>query len=352
MKMNYRVKLQPSGHEFDVAHDEFLLDAGLEAGWNLPYSCRHGMCRSCRAKIISGTVDMADYLQDVLTPAMRAQNITLLCCASPCSDLVIEVPELSLTTQKPKVVPCRVNAIERVTSDIVVVTLRLPQNENMRFAPGQYISILLNGGIRRAYSIASAPRSEGLINLELHIRHTPGGLFTDYLFNEMKLRSLLKFEGPMGTFYLREDSTKPILLLATGTGFAPIKSMVEYIANRNIKRSITFYWGGRSLCDLYMLDVANKWMQELDNFKFIPVLSQPRPEDEWNGRTGYIQKAITEDISDLSKYQVYACGNPRMVDEAKIEFEKFGLLDSEFFADAFVTEADRVRTIKFSDEMN
>lgn len=341
--MNYHVKLQPSGHEFDVAQGEFLLNAGLAAGWNLPYSCRHGMCRSCRAKVVSGTVDMADYLQDVLTPAMRAQKMTLLCCASPCSDLVIEVPELSLATQKPKVVPCRVNHMDRVTPDIAVIKLRLPQNENMRFAPGQYISIMLDDGKRRAYSIATAPRSEGLIDLELHVRHTPGGLFTDYLFNTMKVRSVLKFEGPLGTFYLREDSDKPIVLLATGTGFAPIKSIVEYMALRSIRRPIALYWGGRSRRDLYMLDLVHEWTRQLPDFRFVPVLSKPDAEDEWQGRTGHIHQAVREDFPELSGHQVYASGNPKMVDSARACFTSLGLSESEFFADAFVTEADRNR---------
>jgi CDP-4-dehydro-6-deoxyglucose reductase len=340
--MSFRVSLQPSEHSFDASPDEYVLSAGLAAGWNLPYSCRVGMCRSCRAKLVSGEVELSDYLPHVLTPEMQSQNLVLLCRAKARSDLVVQVQELSLQAQKPKLVPCRVRRIKRVAPDIAVVNLRLPQNENMRFAAGQYVDVLLRGDKRRAYSIATAPRPEGVIDIDLHVRHTPGGLFTDQVFSAMKERDLLKFEAPLGTFYLREDSDKPVVFLASGTGFAPIKSIIEHMAARKIARRIALYWGGRSRADLYLLDLAESWARSIPDFRFVPVLSEPRPEDQWSGRSGLVHRAVMADLPDLSGYQVYASGNPPMVDAARADFAKINRLpESEFFADAFVTEAER-----------
>jgi CDP-4-dehydro-6-deoxyglucose reductase len=340
--MAYRVSLRPSGHSFESSSNEFVLSAGLAAGWNMPYSCRVGMCRSCRAKLVSGDVELADYLPHVLTPEMQAQNQVLLCRAKARSDLVIEVQELSLQAQKPKVVPCRVKRIERVAPDIAIVNLRLPQNENMRFAAGQYVDVLLPGNKRRAYSIATAPRAEGVIDLDLHVRHTPGGLFTDQVFTTLKERDLLKFEAPLGTFYLREDSDKPIVFLASGTGFAPIKSIIESMAARRIARPVALYWGGRSRCDLYLYDLADAWTRNIPGFRFVPVLSEPLAEDQWTGRTGLVHRAVMADLPDMTGRQVYASGNPLMVDAARADFSTgCGLPESEFFADAFITEAER-----------
>lgn len=341
-QMSYQVRLQPSGHSFDAAPDEPVLTAGLNAGWNLPYSCRVGMCRSCRAKLVSGEVALSDYLPHVLTPEMQKHNLILLCRAKACSDLVIEVQELSLQAQKPRIVPCRVKRIERTAPDIAQLHLRLPQNENMRYAAGQYVDILLGGGIRRAYSIATAPRPEGVIDVEIHIRHSPGGLFSEHVFSTLKEGDVLRFEGPLGTFYLRENSDKPVVFLASGTGFAPIKAIIEHMAARRIARPIMLYWGGRRRRDLYQLDLVEGWARDRLDFRVVPVLSEPQPEERWSGRTGLVHRAIIEDIPDLSGYQVYASGNPAMVDAARADLAEIcGLPENEFFADAFVTEAER-----------
>ncbi len=340
--MTHRVVLQPSGHAFDVADDQFVLSAGLEAGWNLPYSCRVGMCRSCRAKLVYGDVELTDYLPHVLTPEMQAQGFVLLCRAKARSDLVVEARELSLQAIKPKIVPCRVKRIERPARDIAIIDLRLPQNENMRFCAGQYVDVLLPGGERRAYSIATAPRTEGVIDLQIHVRHTPGGLFTDQVFSSLKERDLLKFEGPRGTFYLREETQKPIVLLASGTGLAPIKSIVEYIIARKIARPMALYWGCRTRADLYLNDLAQKWVQEVPGFRYVPVLSDAGGADAWSGRIGLVHQAAMNDLPDLSAYEVYASGNPAMVDAARADFTaKNSLPEDAFFADAFITEADR-----------
>jgi len=338
--MTHKVELRPSGHTFDVSENEYVLSAGLEAGWNMPYSCKVGMCRTCRAKLIEGEVELSNYLPHVLTPEMRAQNYVLLCRATAKTDLVVEVQELSLQAIKPKKVPCRVIKIERVTADIAILHLRLPQNDNMRFNAGQYVDVLLADGQRRSYSIASAPRTEGVIDLQLHVRHTIGGLFTDHVFSAMKERELLKFDGPLGTFYLRDESDKPIVMIASGTGLAPIKAMIECSVAREMTRPISFYWGCRTRDDLYMHDLAQSWARDVQGFVYVPVLSDETTG--WTGRTGFVHQAVLDDFADLSQYEVYACGNPNMVDAARESFTADRCLPAEsFFADAFLTEADR-----------
>lgn len=341
MDMTHKVELRPSGHTFEVSENEYVLTAGLEAGWNMPYSCKVGMCRTCRAKLIEGEVEFSNYLQHVLTPEMRAENYILLCRSTAKTDLVVEVHELSLQAIKPKKVPCRVLRIERVAPDIAILHLRLPQNDNMRFAAGQYVDVLLADGQRRSYSIASVPRTEGVIDIQVHVRHTVGGLFTDRVFSTMKERDLLKFEGPLGTFYLREESEKPIVMLASGTGLAPIKSMIEYSVARKMTRPISFYWGCRTRADLYMHDLAQSWARDIPGFKYVPVLSDETAG--WTGRTGLVHQAVLDDFADLSPYEVYACGNPKMVDAARDSFTADrGLPADRFFSDVFLTEADRV----------
>jgi CDP-4-dehydro-6-deoxyglucose reductase len=216
----------------------------------------------------------------------------------------------------------------------------------MRFVAGQYVELLLKDGVRRAYSIANRPLVTGVIDIELHIRHTPGGLFTDRVFSTLKERELLRFEGPLGTFFLREDSAKPMVFVASGTGFAPIKSMLEHAFERGIDRSrpMTLYWGCRAKRDLYMLDLPMQWAREHPGFTFVPVLSEPAPGDAWTGRTGFVHRAVMEDHADLSGHQVYACGAPVMVDAAKADFTaRCGLPPEEFYADSFLTEADRAK---------
>src|SRR5690242_10540418 len=335
--MAYRVILKPSGHAYDVAEDQNILQAGLDAGYQLPYSCRAGTCRTCKGIIQEGKVDYGRVHPTYLSEADKAKGHVLLCQARPLSDLVIEVKELhGLAGIRPRKIPCRVERLEKPAPDVVVLGLRLPMNENFRFVAGQYLDFLLKDNQRRSYSIAVPPKPEGVTALELHVRHTPGGLFTDPAFNTLKVRDLLRFEGPLGTFYLREDSDKPIVLVASGTGFAPIKAICEYALGKKLSRPMTLYWGCRAKRDLYMLDVPAGW--SAPNFKFVPVLSDPTPECQWTGRKGFVHRAVMEDFPDLSGHQVYACGAPVMVDAARRDFsEKSHLPPDEFYADSFLT---------------
>jgi CDP-4-dehydro-6-deoxyglucose reductase len=350
--MAFTVTLKPSGHAFEVPEDKSILHAGLAAGYMLPYSCQTGVCRTCRGTILEGTVDYGMVHEQYLSEADKAEGYALLCQAKPLANCVIALKEIEglagLTVKK---IPCRVMKLTKPAADVAIMHLRLPMNENMRFAAGQYVEFLVRtpaGEVRRAYSIANAPQVEGTIDLELHIRHSPGGVFTDQVFGKMKERDLLRFEGPLGTFYLREDSDRPIVMVASGTGFAPIKSICEYAFRKGIDktRPITLYWGCRTRADLYMADVPERWAAERaaagGQFRFVPVLSDPTPECGWTGRTGLVHRAVMADFPDLSGHQVYACGVPVMVESARRDFSaQCRLPEEEFFADSFITEAER-----------
>lgn len=327
--MSFRVTLQPSGHEFDVPEDGEILAAGLNAGLNLPYSCRAGTCRSCRGRVVSGTVTYDNANAINLDEAARNAGFALLCRARPLSDLVIEVRELSLEAVQPKLMPARVKRIERPAQGIVVLGLRLPMNANLRFAAGQFVDIQLPDGKTRSYSIANAPSLDGVIDIELHIRQLSGGRFSDEALSSMKEGDLLRLRAPLGTFYLQENSEKPIILVASGTGYAPMQSIIRYAQAQGLRRPMTLYWGNRIPSDFYTQPPAG-----LD---YIPVVS----DTAWGGRSGFVHQAVMEDHPDLSAFQVYACGAPAMVDAARRDFVTLcGLPEEEFFADSFVIKDD------------
>jgi CDP-4-dehydro-6-deoxyglucose reductase, E3 len=340
--MAHCVTLQPSGHRYEVAEGQTVLQAGLDAGFMMPYSCRSGICTTCRGTVLEGRVDYGMVHPNSLPDSDKAKGYALLCQATPLSDVVIQVREVeSLPSRE---VPCRVERLEKPAPDVAVIGLRLPMNENFRFLAGQYVDILLKDGKRRSYSLATRPDPGGVTALEIHVRHTPGGAFTDHAFSKLKVRDLLRFEGPLGSFFLREDSDRPIVMVASGTGFAPIKAICEHAFQKKLQRPITLYWGCRAKRDLYMLDIPSNWQHS--GFKFIPVLSDPTAECAWSGRTGFVHRAVMVDFPDMSGMQVYACGAPVMVDSARRDFSsRCGLPADEFFADSFLTEADKATTV-------
>ncbi len=327
---NFRITIAPSGHEFSTDGSDTLLQAALDAGYTLPYGCRNGACGACKGKISSGLVDHGPVQDHALSIADRSAGYALFCCAKPLSDVVLECREVGTAKDVPiKILPCRVQKLERVADDVIVMSLKLPANERLQFLAGQYIEFMLKGGQRRAFSIANAPHDDE--HLQLHIRRIAGGEFTGHVFGAMKEKDILRFQGPYGSFFLREESTKPIILLAGGTGFAPIKSMVEHAIHSHIQRPITIYWGARNRAGLYLSQLPEQWAAEHAHIRYVPVLS----DETWTGRTGLVHKAVLEDHADLSGHQVYACGAPAMVDAARAEFIARGLPTEEFFADAF-----------------
>lgn len=342
--MSFQVTVQPSQHQFPADPDKSVLDAALAAGILLPYSCRSGACSTCKARVISGTVEAGSSAAQILTPEEIHEGFTLMCQARATSDLVIESREIRLASDiQVRKLPSRVTSIEHPAADVALLKLQLPATESFRFYAGQYVEIILKDGKRRSYSMANPPHDAAA--LELHIRHLPGGLFTDHVFGagatQMKEREILRVEGPFGSFFLREDSDLPIVMLASGTGFAPIKAIIEHMAHQNIQRPVTLYWGGRRPADLYMSELALHWAKTLPNFNFIPVVSDAQPEDGWTGRTGFVHRAVMQDFPSLMGHQVYACGAPVVVESARREFvTECGLSDEAFFADAFTSEAD------------
>ncbi len=335
----HSVTIQPSGHQFQVEDGEAVLAAALRQGFVLPYGCKNGACGSCKGKILSGTVDYGVYQQRALPDEDKAQGKALFCQARPLSDLVIEARTIGAAKDiQVKTLPCRVQKLERVTQDVMLLGLKLPANERLQFLAGQYLEFLLKDGSRRSFSMGNAPHDDEL--LQLHVRHVPGGQFTDHVFAKMKEREILRFEGPHGTFFLREDSAKPIVFVASGTGFAPIKSIIEYALNKEIARPMTLYWGGRRPQDLYMHALAGAWAAG-DKLTYVPVVSDALPQDSWAGRTGFVHRAVMQDFPDLSMHQVYACGVPIMVDSARRDFiAQCKLPEDEFYADSFTTQAD------------
>ncbi len=343
--MSYSVTLMPSGFRYEVPEGMRMLQAGLAAGRFMPYSCKQGVCNTCKGRIVEGTVDYGDSHPAYFSAADRAAGLALLCQSTPLSDCVVEVKELEgIAGIKSKVVPCRITDMTPLAHDVMLMRVRLPMNENMLFISGQFVEFMLKDGSRRSYSIANTHTVEGVRALEFHIRHLPGGKFTDKLFNAgFKAGEVMRFEGPQGSFYLR-DSAKPAVFVASGTGFGPIKAMLEFAVKVGDKRPMTLYWGCRGKRDLYMLDVPHEWEAQLSNFKYIPVLSDAMAEDAWTGRTGFVHQAVLDDFADLSGHQVYTCGAPVVVDAARRDFSaQRQLPEDEFFADSFLTEADHAR---------
>jgi CDP-4-dehydro-6-deoxyglucose reductase, E3 len=336
----HKVTVQPSGQSFEAQEGESVLAAALRQGVMLPYGCKNGACGSCKGKIVAGAVDYGHYHARVLTEAERAHGKALFCQAKPLGELVIECRTIGAAKDVAvRLLPCRVQQLEKVADDVMIVRLKLPANERLQFLAGQYIDFLLKGGERRSFSMANAPHSDEL--LELHIRQVAGGSFTEHVFGKMKERDILRLEGPLGSFFLREDSAKPIVLVASGTGFAPIKSIIESSVYRKVTRPMVLYWGARRPKDLYLNALAEKWAREQPNLRYVPVISEARPEDAWTGRSGFVHRAVMEDFPDLSAHQVYACGVPIMVDSARKDFiAQCKLPEDEFYADSFTTAAD------------
>ena len=332
--MAYQVEIEPSAHVFTVNEAQTLLEGALAEGIMLRHSCREGTCGTCKGKVLSGQIDHADSDTEVLTQEEREQGYALFCRAKACSNVQIYAPEVSelkgISIQK---TAARVGHIERISSDVVILRLMLPPAAAFNYYPGQYIELLLKDGSRRSYSMATVPAENN--QLELHIRNT-GGVFSRYAYEELKERTLLRLEGPFGTFYLR-DTDKPMVFLASGTGFAPLKALLEQLVAQANTRPVSLYWGGRQLVDLYM----HQWMLDFAAqhswVSYTPVLSEVAENTSWAGATGLVHQQVLADKKELSNYEVYACGNPLMIESAKKDFIQLRGLDEEnFFADAFI----------------
>ncbi len=338
----FQISIEPSGRSFSAHADETMLAAGIRQGVGLPYGCKDGACGSCKCKKLSGIVLHGTHQSKALSPEEEAAGMVLTCCGVAQSDVVLESRQVTSEGAFPiKKMPTRVNLLEKKSADVMLLKLQLPANDSFSYHAGQYVEFILRDGARRSYSMANAPHTLAA-GLELHIRHMPGGKFTDHVFKIMKEKEILRIEGPFGSFYLREESAKPIILLASGTGFAPIKAVLEHMRFKGITRPATLYWGGRRPADLYLDDWVQAHLTAMPNLHYVPVVSDALPADDWTGRTGFVHQAVLQDLPDLSNHQVYACGAPIVIDSARAAYiADAGLPDDEFFADSFTSEADK-----------
>ncbi len=330
--MSFRIKVQPSGHEFAAEADETVLEAALRQGLELPHSCRAGQCAACMAGLLAGEVAYAeDY------PALEdlQEGQALLCQARPRSDLILEADVSAALPDeiRPVTVPCKVMDKELLCHDVARLYLKLPDARPLRFRAGQYLDILTADGARRSFSIASPPHRGQ--RLELHIRHVEGGEFTHYIFHDLKDKTIWRIEAPLGSFYLREQSDRPILLMGGGTGFAPLKGIIEHALEIGLKRPMHLFWGVRAKRDLYLADLPARWAREYDNFQFTPVLSEPLPEDQWQGEVGFVHESLLRAYPDLQRYEIYMGGPPAMIRAAGDAFIDHGASTERMFSDSF-----------------
>ncbi|GAB4171614.1 MAG: hypothetical protein Fur0039_11970 [Rhodocyclaceae bacterium] len=331
------VSVHPDERTIKVRFTESILDAGLRQGLNLPFDCRNGGCGACKCTVLAGRVDPGAYQPGALSVEERAAGKVLMCCATPLEDVVIEyVPAVATARVPVREYRGRVVKLERLAPDVMRVLIALPEGQTIPFKAGQYLNILLEDGSRRAFSFAIPPHAGGPI--ELHIRRVPGGRYTGHVFEKMKEGDEVRFEAPLGDFVLRE-SERPIVFVAGATGFAPVKSMVEDAFHRGLRRPIYLYWGVRRPTDLYAPGLPERWARDHDNFHFIPVLSEPRPEDGWTGRTGLVHEAILADFPTLAGNEIYACGSVAMVEAILPQLREHGAEEGNCFSDAFALSA-------------
>jgi NAD(P)H-flavin reductase/ferredoxin len=330
--MTFQIAVDESAIAFACEAGETVLDAAERAGYSLPYSCRKGICATCEAELRRGTIALG--AKQVAGPVSGV----LLCQAKPQTDILIHPKRIDRhdPTARKKITAV-VYRVSRPADDVFTLMLRFPAGIRARFKAGQYLRVAMPDGDTRNFSMANAPRESD--SVQLHIRRIPGGLFSEGVLARLQKGDRLKIEIPYGEFYLRTGSEKPIVCLATGTGFAPLKSIIEDLFNRGNTRSVRLYWGGRRKQDLYLAEIAKKWQARADWLTFTPVLSEP--DVDWNGATGLVHHAVLRDIPDLSGWQVYACGNPLMIRNAQHDFQSLGgLPGDQFFADPFVSSGN------------
>ncbi len=337
--MSYSVRIESSDHTFRIDEGESVLDAALRQSIALPYGCRGGGCGACKGQLLEGSISYPNGLPGGISEEDHNNGYALFCQAEATSDLLIKSKEVKAADEiKVKILPCRVHEKVQLNHDVVLIKLLLPKTERLQFFAGQYINFLLKDGKHRSFSLANAPHDDEFI--ELHIRHVPDGAFTTEVFDEMKEKDMLRIEGPFGNFYLQEESDRPIILMAGGTGFAPVKGMIEHALKVGLERPIHLYWGVRAKEDLYMHELALSWTRQNPLIRYTPVLSDPAEADNWTGRTGFVHTAIMEDYPDLSQYEIYGSGPPVMVYAGKDEFVKNNLDLDHYYSDAFEYQKD------------
>lgn len=332
--MSHSVINRATGSRFEVAEGESILDAALRQGIVLAYSCKNGTCGSCHGKVHAGQVRYLDGRPLALTEQQSHAGEALFCQAHASTDLEIEVPEIEAVRDIPVVnFPARVLEKSHLAPDVVRLLLRLPKGKRLQFLSGQYLDVVQADGKKRAFSIASAGFNDHQI--ELHVRHVAGGGFTGYVFDQLKERDILRFEGPKGTFFIRHDSHRPILMMGGGTGFAPLKAMIEQMLHDGLDRPIHLFWGARARNDLYQHDLAAAWAEQHELIRYTPVLSAPEPGDAWQGELGFVHEVLLRQYPALAEYDIYMSGPPAMIDAGREHFAEHGLDMDRLFYDSF-----------------
>lgn len=340
--MSHFVTLQASGKRFRVEAGETVLEAARRAGLALPYSCLAGVCGSCKATLIEGDCVYPRNPPSALSAAEQLRHQMLVCQAVPVSDLVIAAREVASVADIPRrVLTLKLVDKSLLSDDVARLILLTVRGERMRRLPGQYLDVLLADGKRRAFSIANAPHDDDTI--ELHVRRVSGGGFTTHVFDEMKPGARLRVEGPLGTFVPREDSERPMLLMAGGSGFAPIKALIEHFLHLGTRRSMTLYWGAREPSDLYLRGLPDRWAGEIPEFGFVPVVSSA--EGVAGLRSGLVHEALLEDHPDLRDFDVYMSGPPAMIDAGRRAFVEAGLPEERLYYDSFDYAPDVIANI-------
>jgi CDP-4-dehydro-6-deoxyglucose reductase, E3 len=339
------VTLINSGRSFNAAADESLLDAAQSAALNLPHSCRGGNCGACKARLLRGEIHYPNGPPLGLAAGETAEGLILMCQARARSDLSLETFEVQAVGEaRRKRLPCRIERAVPLSHDVMAVFLRLPITEDFRFEAGQYIDILLPGGRRRSFSIASPPHDAR--PLELHIRRVAGGEFTDRLFHEETRSSLLNIEGPLGQFTYRSHSNAPMLLIAGGTGIAPILSILRHVIDNDIERDMQLFWGVRSEADLYAHATLEALSRRASSLRYAPVLSEA--SQDWHGLAGWVHEAAFRQIEDLESYEVYAAGPPAMIAAIRAEHPARGGISDRLYYDSFDYAPDTLERQRIS----
>lgn len=334
--MPFTVTNRRNDSRFTTDPGETILDAAMRDNRIFPYGCRSGVCGACKSTLVSGRVDYGAHEDAALTAAEIAQGKVLLCQAIPLEDVVIAVDEIATGHGvQIKMLPCRVVRLEKLASDVMRVFLRLPTSQEFNFIPGQYIDILMKDGQRRSFSIANLPQQSGEDGLELHIRHVPGGNFTPKVFTAMRERDLLRLEGPFGTYFLQSEPHQRMIMVAGGTGFAPIKALVQQTLENNPAQFIHLFWGARDAQDLYLHDLAGEWARDYANFVYTPVLSEPDGTHGWQGATGWVHECVLASYAEFADFDVYASGPPVMIDAVRDGLSAKGMNPERFFFDSF-----------------
>ena len=330
--MARRVHLAETGQSFDVGAGQTVLAAALNAGIHLAHDCQLGGCGTCRIKLLDGHVCYAEFPL-ALTPEEESAGYALACQALPQSDLLISPARAEVELPSPLKVEAMVESVRPLSPVVTGLSMRLPDFETPTYLPGQYMNVILPNGSTRSFSMASKPNSN---RVDFHIRRIDGGHFTEGRVSRLQAGEALNVELPLGSFHFRAQDYRPLLMIATGTGLAPIKAILEALMGNPDCPPVSLYWGGRTRADLYLDDQIRRWSERLYDFNYVPVLS--RPDGDWNGRTGYVQDAVKADLSDLTEHAIYLCGSPLMISAAKSVFVGCGAAPSFIYTEGFTAQ--------------